>query len=168
LNHISTQLPDCLQANHRTIQFRRTPPYWLDLDAFTELETLGDVDSLAEAVTLYRGKFLEDLYLDRCAEFELWLLGEQQRWHQRVVHVLDQLTIRHSQRGAYKKSLYFARRLLDIEPWREETHRQVMRLLVCIGQRDAALMQYEICRRILAREFGVEPNEETTALHRRI
>jgi DNA-binding SARP family transcriptional activator len=36
------------------------------------------------------------------------------------------------------------------------------------GQRGAALRQYPICRRALAKELGVEPSEETRALYERI
>jgi DNA-binding SARP family transcriptional activator/predicted ATPase len=168
LNHISAQLPDCLHADRYTVQFQRTARYWLDLDAFAELETRGDADSLAAAVALSRGAFLEGLYLDGCAEFEIWLVKEQERWRQRVIGVLEQLVARHSERGEYEQSLCFAQQLLDIEPWREEAHRQVMQLLVRTGQRSAALAQYATCRRIMAEEFGFEPTGETTVLHRRI
>jgi ABC-type oligopeptide transport system substrate-binding subunit/DNA-binding SARP family transcriptional activator len=165
LNHILAQLPDCLQADRHTVRFQRTARYWLDLDAFTELETRGDVDSLAAAVALYRGAFLEGLYLDGCAEFEIWLVGERERWRQRVVVALGKLVTHHSQRGEHKQGLDFARRLLALEPWREESHRQVMWLLALSGQRSATMVQYQTCRRILAEEMGVEPMEETTRLY---
>jgi adenylate cyclase len=43
-----------------------------------------------------------------------------------------------------------------------------MRLLAFTGQRNAALAQYEACRRALADELGVEPETETTKLMRLI
>jgi predicted ATPase len=43
-----------------------------------------------------------------------------------------------------------------------------MRLLARTGQRSAALVQYEACRRVLANELGVEPAEDTRRLYRRI
>ncbi|NIP84114.1 MAG: AAA family ATPase, partial [Planctomycetales bacterium] len=110
----------------------------------------------------------EGLYLHRCAEFEIWLVGERERWRQRVASVLGELMAHHSQRGEYDEGLRFARQLLALEPWREETHRQVMRLLAYSGQRGAALAQYETCRRVLAEELGVEPAEETTRLYEQI
>ena len=57
------------------------------------------------------------------------------------------------------------RRLLELEPWREEAHRQLMIWLAQSGQRNAALVQYELCCRALAEELGVEPDEATRALH---
>jgi ATP-dependent Clp protease ATP-binding subunit ClpA len=39
---------------------------------------------------------------------------------------------------------------------------------VSSGQRSAALAQYEVCRRLLAQELGVEPEAETRALYEQI
>jgi DNA-binding SARP family transcriptional activator/tetratricopeptide (TPR) repeat protein len=168
LNKIVTLLPGCMQADRHTVQFQRMAPYWLDIDAFEQLETRRDPDSLAAAVELYRGEFLEGLYLARCAEFEIWLVKERERWRQQVTGVLGELVTHHSQRGEYKQGLRFAQRLLALEPWQEETHRQMMRLLAYNDQRGAALVQYETCRRILAEELGVEPAAETTSLYEQI
>jgi predicted ATPase/DNA-binding SARP family transcriptional activator len=184
LHKISTLLPDCLQADRHSVQFQRAAPsagsprlrsgqagqapYWLDIEAFEELEAQGDAASLAAAVELYRGEFLEGLYLHGCAEFEIWLVGERERWRQRVAQVLESLVTHHSQRGQHQQSLRFAQRLLALEPWREETHRQVMRLLAYSDQRGAALAHYETCRRVLAEELGVEPAAETTRLYEQI
>ena len=64
--------------------------------------------------------------------------------------------------------LDYATRLLALEPWHEEVHQQMMLLLALSGQRSAALNQFEVCRRLLADELGVEPNRDTLELHHRI
>jgi DNA-binding SARP family transcriptional activator/predicted ATPase/Tfp pilus assembly protein PilF len=168
LNKISSLLPDVLQADRHTVQFQPTVPYWLDTEAFKELETKGDPSSLAAAVELYRGEFLDGLYVEGCAEFELWVVGEREQWRQRVVSVLRELVAHHSRRGECDEGLRFAQQMLALEPWREETHCEMMQLLAWRGERAAALAQYERCRRVLAEELGVEPAEETTALYERI
>ena len=61
-----------------------------------------------------------------------------------------------------------ARRQIELEPWDEEAHRQLMRCLAQSGQRNAALRQFTVCRRQLARELGVEPAQETSDLYRSI
>jgi hypothetical protein len=58
--------------------------------------------------------------------------------------------------------------VLALEPWREEAHRALMRLLVRSGQRSAALDQYETCRCILAERLGAEPEAATTALYEQL
>src|SRR5205085_709141 len=53
-------------------------------------------------------------------------------------------------------------------PWREASHRQLMRVLALDGQRSAALVQYATCQRLLDTELGVAPETETTALYAQI
>jgi len=171
LNRLSTLLPACLQADRHTVQFLPEGAectYWLDLDILRKLEAQGDPASLAAAVELYRGEFLEGLYLKGCPEFELWQVGEQERWRRRLAGGLNQLVAHHGRQGEVEQGLQFARRLLGLEPWREEAHREVMRLLALDGQRTAALAQYETCRHILAKELGVEPSEATELLYTQI
>ena len=50
-----------------------------------------------------------------------------------MAQILGELVTHHSQRGEYKPGLRYAQHLLALEPWREETHRQVMRLLAASG-----------------------------------
>ncbi|MGD2145115.1 MAG: BTAD domain-containing putative transcriptional regulator [Anaerolineae bacterium] len=171
LHRLSTRLPGCLQADRHTVEFPRGPSggsCWLDLDTFEELATQGDAASLERAAELYRGEFLEGLYLKGCPEFELWQVRERERWRRRVTGVLNELVGHHSRQGKIEQGLHFARRLLRLEPWREEAHRAAMRLLAQGGQRSAALAQHETCRRILAEELGVEPSEATERLYQQI
>src|SRR6266508_2353441 len=60
------------------------------------------------------------------------------------------------------------RQLLKADPVNEEGHRTLMRLYAQAGNREKALRQYHRCRQLLERELGVQPSEETEALHRRI
>jgi predicted ATPase/DNA-binding SARP family transcriptional activator len=173
LHKLSPSVPGCLQADRRTVAFCRADGCWIDLDAFEALEAAGDAGSLAEAAALYRGEFLQGLALDGCADFELWLVGERERWRQRAERALHGLIAHHAAlarggQGACAEALRYARRLLALAPWREGTHRAVMRLLAESGQRGAALAQYEACRRALETELGVEPSEETTGLYEQI
>jgi predicted ATPase len=95
-------------------------------------------------------------------------LLQRERLHQRALAALAQLTDYHERRGEYEPAQQYARHQLELDPWREESHRQLMRALALSGQRSAALVQYTICRRVLAAELDVEPEEETTALSERI
>jgi DNA-binding SARP family transcriptional activator len=165
LNRITSQLPDCLRADRHTVAFVPAAAQWLDVAAFEELVEEEGIEALAEAVGLYRGEFLEGLTLEGCVEFELWVVGERERWRQRVTRVLRELVAHYSQCGEYEEGLRFGRRLLALEPWREEAHREMMRLLAWSGQRGAALAQYERCCQALEDELGVEPAAETVQLY---
>lgn len=168
LNKLSALLPGCLHADRHTIQFRHDPAHWLDVRAFDALVAQGDATALTAAVELYRGELMEGLYLDHCPDFETWLLAEREAWHQRITQVLQTLINYHTNQQAYDRALGFTARLLALEPWREEVHRQRMHLLADTGQQSAALQQYESCRRILAAELNALPSQETTTLYEQI
>ncbi|MDH4135985.1 MAG: AAA family ATPase, partial [Anaerolineae bacterium] len=74
----------------------------------------------------------------------------------------------YEQRGQYEQAQSCAWRQVELEPWDEAAHQQLMRTLALSGQRSAALAQYETCRRLLAEELGVEPGKETTRLYEQI
>jgi predicted ATPase len=101
-------------------------------------------------------------------DFEEWALAQRTRLHELALHAMHTLTEYHLARGHYGRTIDYATRLLALDAWREEAHRQMMLALARSGQRSAALVQYQTCRRILSAELGVEPSAETTALFQRI
>lgn len=124
--------------------------------------------SLQEAAALYQGDFLAGFVVRDAPEFEDWMLAQRSRFRELALHVLHTLTHSHLARGNAAQAIDTATRLLGIDSWREEAHRQLMLALARSGQRSAALAQYETCRRILEKELGVKPSAETTALYERI
>ncbi|MFT7587324.1 MAG: putative ATPase/Flp pilus assembly protein TadD, partial [Cellvibrionaceae bacterium] len=69
-----------------------------------------------------------------------------------------------SESGDFEQAIQDFRQLLALEPWREETHRDLMRVLAQNGQRGAALAQFELCRQTLKAGLDVEPTAETWLL----
>jgi DNA-binding SARP family transcriptional activator/predicted ATPase len=120
------------------------------------------------AANLYRGDFLQDFIVRSAPLFEEWLILERERFHQAAVQLLDRLIEVHIQSGSFQSGIGAARRLIAIDSWREKSHRSLMHLLALNGDRDAALAQYELLRRILAQEFAAEPSPETHDLRQRI
>ena len=101
-------------------------------------------------------------------EFENWLLGQRARLRDRAVICLQQIASGLAEKGEEAAAISHAQRLLELEPWREESHRLLMSLYARSGQLTSALSQYETCRQILDAELGIEPNRETEALFQKI
>jgi predicted ATPase/DNA-binding SARP family transcriptional activator/Tfp pilus assembly protein PilF len=170
-----------LLVSRQTIQFNLDSDHWLDVAAFTALaETceghwhrrlencLPCMRRLERMIELYRAGFLEQFFLSDSSIFEEWALLKREWLHREAVEALFHLSSYYERRGDYERARHFAWRQVTLEPWREEAHRQLMRLLALDGQRSAALVQYETCRRILAEELGVEPTTDTVALYKQI
>ena len=123
---------------------------------------------LRQAVELYRGDFLAGFTVADSALFEEWRRVLQEQLHVQMLDALTQLAAAAEAAGEDGQALAAARRLLTLEPWLEDAHRQVMRLQARQGQRAEALAQYQQCRQVLAEELGAAPDAETTALYEQI
>jgi DNA-binding SARP family transcriptional activator len=172
LANLRQLLGDYLDLDGQTIAFRPDRSLWIDVVKFRakvdEAGSTGDVKRLQEAVELYRGDFLTGYYVRNAPDFETWMLAEQARLRELVIQALHTLANHHAEQGELTQGIGYVRRLLNLEPWREEAHRQLMWLLAQDGQRSAALVQFETCREVLAEELGVEPGPETVAVYEQI
>lgn len=126
------------------------------------------LEHLLAAVELYRGDLLVGISLPGCSQLEWWLTCKQEEYHRQMIEILKKLVGYYELEGDYSRAVKYTQRAIELEPWSESLHRQMMRVLTRSNQRIAALRQYEICRQILAREFGVEPAIETTNLYQQI
>ena len=171
-----THADDCeatlpvLLISRQTIQFSGTSDSWVDVTALTTLleTSTPTIQELEEAVALYRGEFLEGFFIADSVPFEEWVLIKREQFRRQLLTVLCRLATTHERRGEYGRALPYAYRQIELEPWQEQAHRQLIRLLALNGQRGAALAQYEVCQRALTEELGVEPAQETTRLYEQI
>jgi WD40 repeat protein/DNA-binding SARP family transcriptional activator len=166
--------PPHLHATRKTIQFNIAGDAWIDVVAFqTLLESdkssrPPNVQQLENAVRLYRGPFLEGFSIDDSPGFEEWIVLTREQLFRQVMEALHHLSAVYEEQGQYKRALPFAWRQLELDPWRESAHCRVMRLLALDGRRDAALAQYETCRRLLAAELSAEPSARTQQLYQQL
>lgn len=165
--------PPFLLITRDTLQFNTASDYWLDVKAFTEMVGAEKapppvIEQLQQAVSLYRGNFLEGFSVSDSAGFEEWALLARERLARQMSSTLHRIAAIYEQRGEYDQAQFWAWRQIELEPWDEAARQQLMRTMALSGQRSAALAQYETCRRVLAEELGVEPAAETTRLYEQI
>jgi predicted ATPase/DNA-binding SARP family transcriptional activator len=170
--------PPYLQIARESIQFNPHSDHWLDVAVFSQLlascdththRRLETCDSclqrLEQAVALYRGSFIEQFFLSDSVAFEEWALLKRAWFQQRALESLARLAAAYERLDDVERTCGALQRLLALDPWREEAHRDLMGLLAQYGQRSAALRQYEVCRHALHEALGVEPAAATTALY---
>jgi DNA-binding SARP family transcriptional activator len=176
-----TASPPYLLISREAIQLNPEADLTLDLAQFNAIlhtceanRSRGSEDASARAarledmVKLYRGEFLQDFFLADSAEFEEWTVVQREGLHQQALDAHSTLADYYEQHQDFQAARRHASRQLELDPWREEAHCQMMRALALDGQRTAALAQYETCRRVLAGELGVEPSAGTRALYEQI
>jgi predicted ATPase/DNA-binding SARP family transcriptional activator len=166
--------PPFLLITRQTIQFNPHSSCWLDVAAFERLlapdqqPEQNQIERWGQAVNLYRGDFMAGFGLRDNVPFEEWLLVRREQHYRQALEAFEQLAGHYERQAEYKQALHYARMRIALSPWQEQAHRQVMRCLVQVGERNTALAQYHACRRLLQEELNVEPTEETTALYEQI
>jgi len=143
---------------------------WYDAAVFERLCTARGhpvhVETLQQAINLYRGPFLAGFSLPTCAEFETWATMERQTWERLYLETLATLIEERAGRGEYASAIACARRYLATDDLAEDIHRRLIELYAASGDRGAALRQFEQCVMVLERELGVNPLPETQAAYR--
>ncbi len=144
----------------------------LDADVLTFSRQLGQsplgLSNLEEAMRMYQGDFLDGFYIGGDSAFEEWVVLKREQLRRQALETLHHLAQAYQENGDLANALSASWRRVDLEPWSEESHRDLMLLLGLSGRRAAALSQYETCRRVLAEELNVEPSSETTRIYEQI
>ena len=154
------------------VGFNRESPYWLDVEVFeneinqllaypSQMANASHVQEIEKTLSLYKGELLEGCYKD-------WVLPERERLRALYIQALIYLLQYHKSHAEYEKAAFCGKQILNLDPLREEIHREMMRLYSESGQRALAVRQYGICRMTLAKELNISPMEETHALFTQI
>ncbi len=165
----------CLLSDNHFLCFQPRDDFTVDVLEFlasplscAPVRTLADCCSclirLEQMAGLYTGEFLAGLTLADCPEFEDWLQIQRESLHRRALVLLERLAQCHEHAGSFDRALSSAWRYIEMEPWNEEGHRRIIRLLARSGQMAAALSQYKTCCRVLRDELGVAPDKRTREL----
>jgi DNA-binding SARP family transcriptional activator len=169
---LRAHLGEHIHITRQTVSFNRQIPYWLDVEVFEALlnehSARADTAMLWDAVTLYYSDFLSGFYVRNAPLFEEWMLRSRERLRDMLIDALQTLATRHLQQHDHQAALNATRRLLQLAPWHETGHQQQMQALLGMGQRSAALAQYQLCCQVLAVEFNVMPSAETTRIYEQI
>ena len=121
--------------------------------------------ALTEAVSLYKDDFLAGFTLSDSPDFDEWQILQAEILHRELIGALSRLVMGYTADGEIGAAIGAAHRWLALDPVDERAHRHLMHLYSWNNQRNQALNQYQECVRILDRELGVPPMEETARLY---
>jgi len=153
--------------------FDPNTPRWSDAEAFEDFiqrgRQLSQEGRLEDALHEYRRA--ESLYLAdylRDDPFFEWTVSTRERLRELHLEMLSDVAEIHAVQNEPGEAASFCRKILRIEPWREEVYRRLMEYLAAAGRTHEALRVFEDCRRALRAEIDAEPSAETRELRDRI
>lgn len=126
------------------------------------------IEPLTQVAGLHRGLFLEGFALRDSAEFDDWQFFTAEELSRELASVLERLVTALAAEGRVAEAIPAARRRLALDPLHEPAHRELIRLYAWNDEHSAALRQYRECVRVLDRELGVPPLQETTAVYEEV
>jgi DNA-binding SARP family transcriptional activator len=146
----------------QTMHWRENSPYTLDVKEFEKLLVLKPgipprKEVIDRAVRLYQGDLLPSCYDD-------WIIAERERLRQAYLAALESLAEMAENSREYLAALEYTRRLLQAEPLHTNSNRQLIRLYSLSNNHPAAIQAYQAYARLLKRELGIQPDQETQAL----
>ena len=94
-----------------------------------------------------------------------WRESLQGKLERQLIRALDCLGEMQLEIGEPQNALETALEAIRMDPYRERTHRCLMRAYAATGNRAKALAAYHEFRQLLGEEVGTEPESETQALY---
>ncbi|MEV4573772.1 BTAD domain-containing putative transcriptional regulator [Nonomuraea jabiensis] len=155
-------------------ELRKEVGGWLDITrehvrfhagdgCFVDHGRMAQTPTVAEALRLWRGDFMDGVWFCDAPAFGGWL--ESERGRTRLL--LRELLLRAGS-APPDQLVRLARLVAGLDQYDEEAHRLLITALARGGNRGAALACYDDLRRRLADELGVEPAPETAAVLRQL
>jgi predicted ATPase/DNA-binding SARP family transcriptional activator len=131
--------------------------------ALRDLRSGNDArDSLRQAIALYRGDLLDG---ERVGDWHMELRDHLQRL---LRDGLRALGTREFEAGCDAGAASAFERLVSVDPFNEEAHRQLLLIYARQNERGAAVRLYQKLVKLLEDELDAEPEPETTALFHKI
>jgi serine/threonine-protein kinase len=145
--------PDPLRLNHHV----------LSVDVVDFLAAVESA-SLAEAVRLYRGPFLDGFYLTGAPEFEAWVETERGRLASLYRSALERLARQQADGAESAAAVDSWRKLVTADPLSTSAAIGLMRGLAALGDRSGAWQHGKEHERLVRRELGREADAAVRAL----
>ena len=134
-----------------------------------EFERACEAGRNADAVTLFRGDFLDGFFLsDAGPAFEQWVDDQRARLRGMAAKAAWAVAETRRTAGDVPGAIEMARRAASFSPESEAEFARVIAFLDAAGDRAGALAAYDDLVRRLATDFDAEPAPETRALVREI
>ncbi len=143
-------------SDKRYVRWNSAAGAEIDLDEFRRFASRPE--TYERAIALYRGELVAGLD-------EEWVLPLRTDLQERCLSMLGTLLSGAEESGDFAKASQHAKRMLEIDPWREDAVRSLMSARQAAGDRADAVRIYKEFSERLKAEMSLEPAPETVRLY---
>lgn len=165
--------------------FNESKGFWLDTSIFEQAissilkfsppefeldKSLSPLEEtqLSSAVSLYRGDFMAGFHLPDCPAYEDWVFLERERFRLNYFKALQLLGTTKIRQGDYLQAAEYYKKITSLDSTNESAHHELMLIYTALGNREAALAQYQLLVQALKHQLDLKPSPETKALYESI
>ena len=164
---------DYIQVAGNTIRLNTGADIWVDAHEFESQVTMaqdaqeaGDVDLalglFLSALALYKDDFLRDnLYDD-------WPSDRREKLRELWISSMFRVAAICADRCEYSDSVRLMKKVLEIDPYRENAYQALMLYLSRAGRRGEAIQLYRYAERLFAQHLAAQPAPSTRMLYEKI
>ena len=134
----------------------------------SQVDSRLNIRLLRRAVSLFRGSFLDQLYLSGSPLFDEWASLKREQLNQLMIRSVSVLADFFERRGDFSQARQYASQIISLAPWDESAQIQVIRLLALEGHWSAAQFQFRHLKHYLHEQLGVNPTRASVELYEAI
>lgn len=179
LENLKTELRSDLPGHRYVVQegnalrFATDSDCWIDADDFEsqvrmaqDAQETGDADValglFLSALSLYKEDYLrENLYED-------WPNDRRERLREQWISSMFRVAAICADRCEYQDSVRLMKKVLEIDPYRENAYQALMLYLARAGRRGEAIQLYRYAERLFAQHLAAQPAPSTRMLYEKI
>ncbi|MDP7546058.1 MAG: BTAD domain-containing putative transcriptional regulator [Alphaproteobacteria bacterium] len=135
----------------------------VDIWSFERLLAQDTPDAMRQAAAQHVDEFLAGIRFDD-ESLDTWCAAERTRFRELCYETLVKLSSHYGDTARLDDAIDAGRRLVALDPLREDGHRTLMRHYSRAGRRAEAFKQYRSCQEILRAELNVAPEAATLDL----
>jgi ATP/maltotriose-dependent transcriptional regulator MalT/two-component SAPR family response regulator len=117
------------------------------------LSELERAELLRQAVNLYRGPYLQDVFMD-------WADRRREELRDQYLRALSELAAIESGAKRFREAKELYEKIVHTDPYRDEAHLALMKCMVDSGSSSAAMAHFKRYKSLLHRELNAEPLPE--------
>lgn len=162
--------PQCVIYRDGRYQLTLGNALWYDMEEFVRLLDAAEqpdvpgsqrIELYTQALKLYQGPFLDELYAD-------WAATQREELELRHLQALNRLARLKAEQGDMEQAVELLRTAVAKDPFQEETHYGLIHYSALMGDRAAALRHYRSYVELLRDELSAKPSAGVSALAERI